>query len=106
MNQDLKTQYSPESKLRANPVRILSDENLKMSFISGMHTAFTRNGKQSQTQLTSSRFDHRLNQFICNLPRSGTQKSPVKSRGISLLFTRQYARSGDLAAASKRVILE
>jgi hypothetical protein len=79
MDQRIETQHLPKSDPRAIPVRVLSDRNLKMSFISGAHNSCTQNGKQSQTQLTSSRFDHRLNPFICNLPRSGTQKSPGES---------------------------
>jgi hypothetical protein len=62
MDEGIKTQHLPESNPQAIPVRVLSDANLKMSFISGAHNSCTQNGKQSQTQLTSSRFDHHLNQ--------------------------------------------
>jgi hypothetical protein len=42
---------------RVGTVRVLSEQKLKMNFISGMHTAFTRNGRPSQTQLTKRRFN-------------------------------------------------
>jgi hypothetical protein len=53
----LRAQHSGKSNLHARPVRVLSEAKLKMSFISGAHTACTQNGKPSQTQLTSSRQD-------------------------------------------------